>query len=444
MKTPTLSRWRRIPGHPVVLVSIMLCLIPFSVVLVEEAATQNPTVSISGSVTYFSGDVPVGDVALALSGGASDAVRSDTEGHYQFTGLETGLDYAVTPAKEKDDTPVSALDASCIVRYLVHATELDQYQMNSGDVTVDGHLTAFDATVILRHIVHETNVPGHRIGAWSFAPESLFYPALSADQTDRDYTGLIIGDVSGNWRQQVIPEDTVNVWFAECDAQAGKPLRMNLSFGDLGVLDIFSAECVVSYHPGILIFDSLATEGTPYPDIGAVMYATIDDGEISIAWAGVEAPREGGTFVALVFHLSPDAQTGEVCPVNLESFMFNEGDPFAATEDGIVRVAAATEVEDNHGLRSVPEAFSLSQNFPNPFNPATAVNYQIPMTKSQIHTTLKVYNIMGQEVATLVDEIKEPGYYTATWNASDMPSGIYFYHLTAGDFSQTRRMILLK
>jgi hypothetical protein len=100
----------------------------------------------------------------------------------------------------------------------------------------------------------------------------------------------------------------------------------------------------------------------------------------------------------------------------------------------------------------VPDAYGLSQNYPNPFNPTTSINFQIPMTKFQVHTTLKIYNILGQEVATLVEEAKEPGFYTETWDASEMASGIYFYRLTAGgtsresreEFTATKRMVLLK
>ncbi len=93
-----------------------------------------------------------------------------------------------------------------------------------------------------------------------------------------------------------------------------------------------------------------------------------------------------------------------------------------------------------------PTSYALGQNYPNPFNPTTAVNYQIPMTKSQpaTHTTLKIYNVLGQEVAVLVDEVKEPGYYSVTWDASEMASGVYFYRLTAGSFTATRSMMLLK
>ncbi|UCE17269.1 MAG: T9SS type A sorting domain-containing protein [Gemmatimonadota bacterium] len=92
----------------------------------------------------------------------------------------------------------------------------------------------------------------------------------------------------------------------------------------------------------------------------------------------------------------------------------------------------------------VPAEYHLAQNYPNPFNPTTEIRYQISGMRSSVHTTLKVYNILGQEVATLVDEAKEPGYHSVTWGAFDVASGVYFYRLTVGDYTATRSMILMK
>jgi hypothetical protein len=89
----------------------------------------------------------------------------------------------------------------------------------------------------------------------------------------------------------------------------------------------------------------------------------------------------------------------------------------------------------------VPGQFSLAQNYPNPFNPSTAINYTIG---AKSHVTLKVFNVIGQEVATLVNESMNPGSYSATFSASNFSSGIYFYTLTAGSFIQTNKMVLLK
>jgi len=88
-----------------------------------------------------------------------------------------------------------------------------------------------------------------------------------------------------------------------------------------------------------------------------------------------------------------------------------------------------------------PTSFTLAQNFPNPFNPSTIVSYQMPVAG---HVNLRVYDVLGREVTTLVNEEKSAGTYSATWNAGYMPSGVYFYRLTAGTLTQTRQMVLMK
>jgi ligand-binding sensor domain-containing protein len=89
-----------------------------------------------------------------------------------------------------------------------------------------------------------------------------------------------------------------------------------------------------------------------------------------------------------------------------------------------------------------PKTFSLEQNYPNPFNPSTTIAFGIP-ARSQV--TLKIYDLLGKEVATLVNnEIVAEGSYTKQWNAQNFPSGVYFYRLQAGSFTQTKRLVLLK
>jgi len=89
----------------------------------------------------------------------------------------------------------------------------------------------------------------------------------------------------------------------------------------------------------------------------------------------------------------------------------------------------------------LPGEFSLSQNYPNPFNPVTKINFTIP---KQGFVNLKVYNILGKEVMTLVNEVRQAGSYNAVFNGADLSSGVYFYKLEATGFSDTKRMIFLK
>ena len=89
----------------------------------------------------------------------------------------------------------------------------------------------------------------------------------------------------------------------------------------------------------------------------------------------------------------------------------------------------------------VPEKYSLSQNYPNPFNPVTRLGFGI---SNPGFVSLKVYDILGNEIKTLVNEIKSAGYYEIEFNGSDLSSGIYFYTLEAGSFRETKRMLLVK
>jgi hypothetical protein len=88
-----------------------------------------------------------------------------------------------------------------------------------------------------------------------------------------------------------------------------------------------------------------------------------------------------------------------------------------------------------------PKEFVLYQNYPNPFNPNTVISYQIPVANI---VTLKIYDILGNEIATLINEEKQPGVYEVEFNATNFPSGIYFYRLQAGPFVEAKKMILLK
>ncbi|MFZ1461354.1 MAG: T9SS type A sorting domain-containing protein, partial [Ignavibacteria bacterium] len=95
----------------------------------------------------------------------------------------------------------------------------------------------------------------------------------------------------------------------------------------------------------------------------------------------------------------------------------------------------------NESITNIPAEFALGQNYPNPFNPSTTINYDLP---SSNFVTLKIYDLVGKEVATLVNEKLDAGRYTATFNGSNLASGMYFYKISAGEFTFVRKMVLIK
>ena len=103
----------------------------------------------------------------------------------------------------------------------------------------------------------------------------------------------------------------------------------------------------------------------------------------------------------------------------------------------------------------IPSSFSLKQNFPNPFNPTTKIKFSVPQVRHLFGGSspnglggapvlLKVYDVTGREVQTLVNESLQPGTYVTSFDGSKLNSGVYFYKLTSGDFSETKKMLLVK
>ena len=195
--------------------------------------------------------------------------------------------------------------------------------------------------------------------------------------------------------------------------------------GQLGISDVIS-----------LILKGLADSTDPAVDWN-------EDGKYSILDAIslllYIREQESGSILA-------SAQQPKVTPLKLTAgqreLLFSELEKCELTD------AEWKQVHVLLGTEKLPRAFSLGQNRPNPFNPSTVINYEIPGGPA-MQVKLEIYNLRGLPVKTLVDELKEPGYYSVGWDGRnergrELASGVYLYRLRAGDFSQVRKMVLLK
>jgi hypothetical protein len=124
------------------------------------------------------------------------------------------------------------------------------------------------------------------------------------------------------------------------------------------------------------------------------------------------------------------ASTGELVPSTRIRIVPDGENPPAPPDGEVSNLTSGT-----------PNQFALQQNHPNPFNPTTVISYELPVVS---YVTLKVYDMLGREVATLVNGLQEGGYKSVELDASSMPSGLYFYRLTAGTYTSVRKMLMIK
>lgn len=208
-------------------------------------------------------------------------------------------------------------------------------------------------------------------------------------------------------------------------------------------------------------FSSLAVSGSNlFAGIfGGGVLLTTDEGK---SWSGVDSGLTNksvlslatygknifaGTFLGGAFLSTnngkswTDVNSG-LTNTEVLSFTVSGMNLFAGTQAGVWRRPLTEMVTDvNNHQKSGPTRFSLEQNYPNPFNPTTNFRFSIP---DEQFVSLKLYDMLGKEVSILLSGMLTPGSYSVQWNALDLASGTYFYRLQAGNFIQTKKLLLLK
>lgn len=198
-------------------------------------------------------------------------------------------------------------------------------------------------------------------------------------------------------------------------------------------------------------------------DFGAVRVGRTDTLSIRVRNSGTDTLRvtnsilPPGRFITLApsFNVAPnDSTTLRITFTPLDSTVSYTGslrifnnDPDPADDTVFVALRGRGTGVTSVRLASteiIPEVFSLDQNYPNPFNPTTTIRFGIPSLAADEVATLKVFDVLGREIATLVSGNLQPGVYTATFETTGLSSGIYFYRLASGKFIETRKMILAK
>jgi hypothetical protein len=407
---------------------------------------------ITGNISHCSNGIPVESTLVYLIGDASDSCYTDGNGYYEFLDLPAG-DYVTKPEKEDDQgNAISAFDASIVLRCVVGLLDCGPCSLIAGDVSCNCGLSAYDASLILRYVVgiisefpcgkDWTFVPSSyplSEANWCPRPESLAYVPLASDHYNEDYIGIVLGDVSGNWSGKggiapgklapAMEGDPFEESPSEIFAHPGEEFILPLQAKDIS--DVYSVELTIEYDPHILDATQVRTSELTK---GYLLERNLSDEEIKVAMAGKEPISGSGTIIEVVFNTRGDIETGKT-EVIIGEFQLNEQKLEGLNKS--VKVVLG---------KSTPKTLSLSQNFPNPFNPETIIQFSI---SEPTQVRVEILNLLGQKVATLVDGNREPGNYWVRWDGTDnqgnaVANGIYFYRLVTEERTIVRKMVLMK
>jgi hypothetical protein len=207
-----------------------------------------------------------------------------------------------------------------------------------------------------------------------------------------------------------------------------------------GSLNVGNGTPSAETYEGMLVTLSNVTVTDVYPTYSDDTEYSVNDGTgpVVVQWSGKysysnrPADTSSGKTILRV-----GSRIGSL--TGIVYYSFNQYKFVPRTDADFVGVVL-TDVAEPAGTE-LPSRYGLFQNYPNPFNPSTTIRYALPRGGL---TTLKVYNLLGQEVATLVNEFQEPGTYATRFHALSLPSGVYFFRIQSGSFSAVKKMILMK
>ena len=206
---------------------------------------------------------------------------------------------------------------------------------------------------------------------------------------------------------------------------------------DVGVLQ-FSGYYSQTSEASLKIEIGGYAAGTERDSISVVGAAALN-GQLNIQFINNFIPQDGDVFPLMSY----TSRTGEFTQVTFSNNVI--GYIQYNSNGSQIVIGDPNSIGEESDFNNVPDTYELAQNYPNPFNPITKIRYSIPNVGSGLaQTVLKVYDVLGNEVATLVDEFREAGSYEVEFDASSLSSGIYFYKLHSGSFVEIKKMLLLK
>ncbi|MCK9210246.1 MAG: T9SS type A sorting domain-containing protein [Ignavibacteriaceae bacterium] len=392
--------------------------------------------SVSGKVQYANATTsPVRNVVVTLNPGGATAT-TDSSGDFSFAGIVNGS-YTLTAACAKPwlSAPVNATDAYMVAQAYAGIVTLSPIQVLAADVNANGAVNNTDALQIVRRFAGLST--SFTAGDWAFIGASI--TVAGANVTNANLQALAEGDVNASAAADILLQKAGRISLGSSDEalKVNPKESFNVSVKVSENVQLGAVSARFTYPADLVTFEGVSSkvEGLVVRD---------NAGEVTIGWADLSGGtksldlKSGSELFVFKFKPTDNFKSSSKFQLGIQPEVSEFADVSGKTISTMLKTAAV------EGL--TPEKFALLQNYPNPFNPTTVIQYDLT-NKGTVN--LSVYNVLGQVVATVVNQVQEAGTYKVNFNGSSLSSGAYFYRINVvtengKNFNQVLRMMLLK
>lgn len=436
----------------------------------------------SGFLRYIVSKKPItGTTVIAFVDTAASVTTfgsTDASGFFDFSNK--------TPGSVIKLAPISSLSYPASITDAVNAadaakvfagrdggpTPLTALQDVVADINGDGKINSTDAYAILKISTGALTAASFGQSNWVFidssyaitttnwasAPQNKFYAPLDSVNSRQSFWGAIRGDVDGGYSlpSSLNKSSTIIRNMGNTGAVVfSVPGNINVRPGDTLCLPLnakLNGQSIGSFNTSLQLdaklisYCGIYTESSSLPsNKGWNISAYYDsNGKFNIGAADfsdtLSPISADGTIAIFKFIVNNKASIGDTIPVIFSGFFVTDAklDQLSVNgQNGKVTISSVSLTGNNNLIYE----YTLAQNYPNPFNPSTTIEYSL---KKQGNVQIEIYNVIGQRVTTLFNGAQPAGSYKLEWNAKGLASGVYFYRIRAGEFTQVKKMMLLK
>ncbi|MCD4679083.1 MAG: SBBP repeat-containing protein [Bacteroidales bacterium] len=359
----------------------------------------------------------------------TDSAISVVTGEYMFDALANGS-YFLEPEITKPWGGINSTDALAIMKHFVGLIYLQGLYLKAGDVTATAYINTADALMVQkRYIGMVSSFPA---GDWLWEDNNILIYGLNVNY---DFKALCFGDVNGSNIPPLTKQEPKLTLVSQNDLTIGSFQSFEMPFAVNEQLEVGAISLALDYPSEYLVVENVKLGNG---ETNGLLYAD-NNGELRISWYNLESFKLQANEPILLITFRSQDLTG----VSSDKLRFIAKESSELANSDVKVIENVNIYIPKLRVINSQQEYSLSHNFPNPFESITEIEYGL---KDAGNVTLKVFNVLGEEISILISDYQEAGIYKVKFDGSNLSEGVYFYKISvtgnSDDFSQSRVMVI--